>query len=70
MWELYTKKGIKVWSHYMPMHLTDVYRAMGHKEGECPVAEILFDQYVSIPIHPRMTEEAIQYVIDSIRELA
>ena len=70
MWELYTGKSIKVWSHYMPMHLTDVYRSMGHKEGECPVAEELFHQYVSIPIHPRMTDEAIQYVIHSIRELA
>ena len=70
MWEIYTKKNIKVWSHYMPMHLTEVYRGLGHKEGECPVAEGLFDEYVSIPIHPRMTEEAIQYVIDSIRELA
>ena len=70
MWELYTGKSIKVWSHYMPMHLTEIYRSMGHKEGECPVAENLFHQYVSIPIHPRMTEEAIQYVIDSIRELA
>lgn len=70
MWDLYTKKKIKVWSHYMPMHLTEVYRAMGHTDGECPVAEGLFHQYVSIPIHPRMTDEAIQYVIDSIRELA
>lgn len=70
MWELYTKKGIKVWSHYMPIHLTEVYRGLGHAEGECPVAERLFEQYVSIPIHPRLTEEAIQYVIESIRELA
>lgn len=70
MWELYTKKGIKVWSHYMPIHLTDAYRNLGHQAGECPVAEQLFDQYVSIPIHPRMTEKSIQYVVDSIRELA
>jgi perosamine synthetase len=70
MWELYTKKQIKVWSHYMPIHLTAIYRSLGHGEGECPVAEAMFARYVSIPIHPRMTEEAIQYVIDSIRELA
>jgi dTDP-4-amino-4,6-dideoxygalactose transaminase len=30
----------------------------------------MFGEYVSIPIHPRMTEDSIQYVIDSIRELA
>ena len=70
MWELYTKRRIKVWSHYMPIHLTTAYRKLGHKEGECPVAEKLFEQYVSIPIHPRMTEEAIAWVVSSIRGLA
>jgi perosamine synthetase len=70
LWNLYTKKGIKAWSHYMPIHLTSIYRSLGHREGECPVAESRFDSYVSIPIHPRMTDESIQYVIDSIREIA
>jgi len=70
MWDLYTKKQIKVWSHYMPIHLTNIYRSMGHSEGECPVAEAAFERYVSLPIHPRMNEESIQYVINSIRELA
>ncbi len=70
MWELYTGKRIQVWSHYMPIHLTTAYRRRGHHEGECPVAEALFHKYVSLPIHPRMTEAAINYVADSIRELA
>ena len=70
MWDLYTQKQIKAWSHYMPIHLTTIYRSLGHGEGECPVAEAMFERYVSIPIHPRMTEESIQYVIKSIRELA
>src|SRR5579863_7536024 len=70
MWELYIGKKIKAWSHYMPIHLTTAYRKLGHGPGECPVAEELFSKYVSLPIHPRMTEETIQYVIHSIRELA
>jgi perosamine synthetase len=70
MWELYTGKKIKVWSHYMPIHLTTAYRKLGHGPGECPIAEELFGKYVSLPIHPRMTEDAIQYVIRSVRELA
>jgi perosamine synthetase len=69
MWELYTTKKIKAWSHYMPIHLTTVYRRMGHQAGECPVAEKLFEKYVSIPIHPRLTDEVVEYVIDSIKEL-
>jgi perosamine synthetase len=70
MWELYTSKKIKAWSHYMPIHLTTVYRKMGHQPGECPVAEKLFEKYVSIPIHPRLTDEVVEYVIDSIKELS
>jgi perosamine synthetase len=70
MWELYTGKRIKVWSHYMPIHLTTAYRKLGHGPGECPVAEELFAKYVSLPIHPRMAEETIQYVIRSVQELA
>src|ERR1700730_9359673 len=70
MWDLYTRKRIKAWSHYMPIHLTTVYRKLGHLPGECPVAEKLFEKYISIPIHPRMTDEVVQYVIDSIRELS
>ena len=70
MWEMYTGKGIKVWSHYMPIHWTTAYRKLGHGPGECPIAEELFQRYVSIPIHPRMADETVQYVIDSIRELS
>ncbi len=70
MWELYTKKRIKVWSHYMPMHLTAAFRNRGHRDGECPRAEALFEQYVSLPIHPRLTDEAIDYLLTSIEELA
>ena len=70
MWELYTRKQIKTWSHYMPIHLTTAYRNLGHGEGECPVAEAAFERYVSLPIHPRLTREAIEYLTDSIREVA
>jgi len=70
MWALYTQKKIKVWSHYVPIHLSTAYRNRGHREGECPVAEKMYQRYVSIPIHPRMTEASIGYVIESIRELA
>jgi len=70
MWELYTGKRIKVWSHYMPIHLTTAYRKLGHGEGECPVAEALFHKYVSLPIHPRMRDASVAYVTDSIRALA
>jgi dTDP-4-amino-4,6-dideoxygalactose transaminase len=69
MWELYMKKGIKAWSHYMPVHLTDPYLQKGHREGECPVAEAAFGRFVSLPVHPRLTDEAVEYMAGCVREL-
>jgi dTDP-4-amino-4,6-dideoxygalactose transaminase len=70
MWQMYTRHRIKVWSHYMPVHLTTAYRRRGHGPGECPVAEALSARYVSLPIHPRLTADAIDYLCSTIQELA
>jgi perosamine synthetase len=70
MWALYTQKGIKAWNHYMPIHLSEPYRRQGHKEGECPVAERLHDYYVSLPIHPRLTQAALDYMASCVAELS
>jgi perosamine synthetase len=70
MWRMYTAHRIKVWSHYMPVHLTTAYRNRGHGPGECPVAESLFERYVSLPIHPRLTPEGIDYLCSTIQGLA
>jgi dTDP-4-amino-4,6-dideoxygalactose transaminase len=69
MWELYTARGIKAWSHYMPVHLTDPYLRQGHHEGECPVAEAAFHRFVSLPVHPRLTDEAVDYMAGCVAEL-
>lgn len=70
MWRLYTEHGIKVWSHYTPIHLTTPYARLGHTAGECPQAEAAFGRYVSLPIHPGLTDEAIDYMTSTIRTLA
>ena len=69
MWKMYTEKGIKAWSHYLPIHLTDPYIAKGHKEGECPVTEELFGRFITLPMNPRLTEEAINYMADCILDI-
>jgi len=52
------------------VHLTDPYRAQGHREGECPVAEAAHEHYVSLPVHPRMSDEAVAYLVRNVREVA
>ena len=70
MWELYTKKGIKAWSHYTPIHFTQPYLNQGHKVGECPVMEEVVERFVTFSIHPRLTDQAIDYMADCIVELS
>lgn len=70
MYSMYYEKGIKVWSHYMLIHLTGPYLEQGHVIGECPVAEEAYGKYVSLPIHPRLTQEGLDYMVDSIIELS
>ncbi len=70
MWEMYTKKGIKCWSHYMPIHLTEPYLRQGHGEGECPVMENIIDTLITLPIHPRLNNEAIEYMANCIIEFS
>ena len=70
MWELYTRYQIKAWSHYMPMHLTTAYRALAIAWANARAPEALFHQYVSLPIHPRLTDQAIDYLWTSIEALA
>lgn len=70
MWEMYYTHGVKAWNHYMPMHLTRPYLERGHKTGECPVAEKAHDRFVTLPIHPRLTDEAISYMVDCVKDLS
>ncbi len=70
MWEMYAQRRIKVWSHYTPIHLSTAYRNLGYHAGECPMAEEMYKRYVSLPIHPRLTGEAINYLTCSVRDVA
>jgi hypothetical protein len=71
MWALLSEFGIKAWNHYSPMHLSTSFRSrMLGKVGDCPVAEAKFEEYVSLPIHPRLTDEAVAYMIDAIKQLS
>lgn len=71
MWALLKDYGIKAWNHYCPMHLATCFRSRGlGSVGDCPVAEALFEQYVSLPVHPRLTSAAVDYMIDAIKEIA
>lgn len=62
-------KGIGCAIHYKPVHLMTWYKEkFGHKEGDFPVAEDIAKHTLSLPIYPDMTDEQVDYVIQTIKE--
>jgi dTDP-4-amino-4,6-dideoxygalactose transaminase len=50
-------------------HLQPVYRNLGHKEGECPIAEKFIKRQLTLPINPFMDTTDIDYVVDSLNKV-
>jgi perosamine synthetase len=59
--------GIGVNVHYIPVHLHPYYRKnFNTSEGMCPVSEKAFDEILSLPIFPDMSNADAQCVINEI----
>ena len=62
--------GIKIGTHYIPLHYSTAFRKRGFQKGMFPVTEAIAERLVTLPIHPRLSDEALQYLVDCIRSLA
>ncbi|MFP3946660.1 MAG: DegT/DnrJ/EryC1/StrS family aminotransferase [Archaeoglobaceae archaeon] len=64
-----SSKGVGSAVHYpKPIYMQPVYQQMGYRQGICPVAEEMARKVVSIPVHPKMSEEELEYVVDVIND--
>ena len=62
-------KGIGANVHYIPVHLHPFYRKhFGMHRDLCPMAEKVYEQILSLPIFPKMTDEDIKKVINALTE--
>ncbi|HEY3902194.1 MAG TPA: UDP-4-amino-4,6-dideoxy-N-acetyl-beta-L-altrosamine transaminase [Chthoniobacter sp.] len=63
-------EGIGANVHYLPVHLHPFYREnFGGTEGQCPAAEAAYQQIVSLPIFPRMSDGDIDDVIAAVTKV-
>ena len=64
------EKGIFAQVHYIPVHLQPYYRNnYGFKKGGYPNAEYYYEHELSIPMYPKMSDEEVNYIIQSIKSL-
>ena len=58
--------GILSVFHYLPLHLSDMGRKFGGKDGDCPVTEDISDRLVRLPLYNDLTVEQQNRVIHAI----
>ena len=53
---------------YIPAHTMPYYKSLGHKEGECPVAEEYYRHCLALPMYPSLTDEEQEFVVDRVKK--
>lgn len=65
---LFRDFGIQTITGYPPAYWFKTYRKRGYDRGLCPVAERIYGQVMTLPLNPRMTDDEVDYVIESTRK--
>ncbi|MDX2218509.1 MAG: DegT/DnrJ/EryC1/StrS aminotransferase family protein [Burkholderiales bacterium] len=63
------ERGIGIGVSYEAMHLTTLFRGLGHREGEHPNAERIARETVTLPLFPTMTEADVARVCENLLQL-
>ncbi len=62
-------KGIGAAVYYgIPMHLQPVFAHLGYKKGQLPVAEEHADTGLALPMHPHLTDDQVDEVVQAVGE--
>ena len=55
--------------HYIPVYWFPVYQKLGHKKGECPNAEAVYESIMSIPLYPKLSDSDVEDVIHAVTKI-
>ena len=61
-------QGIIGTFHYLPLHLSEVGRKLGGKEGDCPVTEDVSDRLLRLPFYNDLTEADQARIVAAVHE--
>ncbi|HEU4631880.1 MAG TPA: UDP-4-amino-4,6-dideoxy-N-acetyl-beta-L-altrosamine transaminase [Gemmatimonadaceae bacterium] len=63
-------EGIGVNVHYLPFHLHPYHRTrFGTAPGDCPAAEAAYEQILSLPIYPAMSDADVADVVTAVQKV-
>ncbi len=59
--------GIGANVHYIPIHLQPDYQRLGFKRGDFPASEVYYDQAITLPLFPAMTDAEQEHVVATLQ---
>lgn len=67
IFEALQQQNIGVNVHYIPVHFLPYYQKLGYKKGICPNAEKLYEEIITLPLFPGMSEKDVNDVIKAVQ---
>ena len=67
--EKMAERGIACNVHYKPLPMMTAYKALGFDIKDYPNAYHLFENEVTLPLHTKLTDEDVEYVISNFVEI-
>jgi hypothetical protein len=62
------ERGVEAKVHYpIPLHLQPAARIFDYKRGDFPITERQAGRILTLPVHQHLTEEQVDYMIDTVR---
>lgn len=62
--------GVPTMRYYpVPMHLQTPLKHLGYAKGDFPVCENVSNHVISLPLHPYMTDDEVNFVLDKLAEV-
>jgi dTDP-4-amino-4,6-dideoxygalactose transaminase len=55
--------------HYLPVYWHSYYESLGYKKGICPNAEKFYEEVMSIPLYPSLTDDETDDVIRAVKKV-
>jgi dTDP-4-amino-4,6-dideoxygalactose transaminase len=62
-------RGIACNVHYKPLPMHTAYKNLGFDIADYPNAYAQFVNEITLPLHTKLTDEEVQYVIDNYVEI-
>jgi len=68
LFEYLMKKDIYCQVHYIPIYWHPYYRKSGFQNLVLPNTERFYEQIISLPMYPSLTDDELAYVINTVKE--